>query len=161
MYEVVKDFAASVATVVAAFAAIFVTFRFNREQTRLAREKLRHDLFERRWNVFSSIFDYYYAIISWSGTSEQLAARDRFFKAYQESRFLFSKQSGIEGIMKELNEKGGKVIGFKENQQDFRADMDTNIKFFNEVQKIQTFDFEEGLTKLKSAMAEYLNFHEI
>ena len=28
-------------------------------------------------------------------------------------------------------------------------------------QGIQMFDFEEALTKVKSAMAEYLNFHEL
>jgi hypothetical protein len=161
MYGVLKDFAAPVATMIAAFAAIYVTVHFNREQTRLAREKLRHDLFERRWSIFSSIFDYYYAIISWRGTPDQMAVRDRFFRAYQESRFLFSKESGIEDVLKELNDKGAKVIGFKEHGEEFRSDPELYLKSFKEVQQIQTYDFQEALAKVKSAMAGYLNFHEV
>jgi hypothetical protein len=161
MYQVLKDFAAPVATMIAALAVVYVTAHFNKEQTRLAREKLRHDLFERRWKIFSSIFDFYYAIISWKGTTEQLEVRDRFFRAYQESRFLFSRESGIEDVLKELNDKGAKVIGFKEHSEDFKSDLEMYLKYFNEVQTIQTHDFDVALTKVKNAMAEYLNFHDL
>jgi hypothetical protein len=161
MYQVLKDFAGPVATIIAALAAVYVTAHFARKQAWLAREKLRYDLFDRRLQIFSSIFDFYNAMIAWSGTPEQIAARERFFRAYQESRFLFKRESGIEALLKDLNDKGMKVIGFKENRELLRQDPATFIKYFEETSKIQTTDFEEGLAKLKESISKYLNFHDL
>lgn len=159
MYEILKDFAGPVATIVAAVAAVRVTAHFAREQARLASEKLRYDLFDRRLSIFNSIFDFYDAMISWKGTPEQIGARDRFFRAYQESGFLFEKELGIEALLKDLNDKGMKVIGFKEIGKDLASDPATYLKHHSELSEIMTTGFEIGLTKLKTAMAEYLNFH--
>jgi hypothetical protein len=54
VYEYLKDFAGPVATIVAAFAAVGVTWHFAREQARVAREKLRLDLYSRRYRVFEA-----------------------------------------------------------------------------------------------------------
>jgi hypothetical protein len=70
MYQVLKDFAGPVATIIAALAAVYVTAHFARKQAWLAREKLRYDLFDRRLKIFGSIFDFYNAMIAWSGTPE-------------------------------------------------------------------------------------------
>jgi hypothetical protein len=161
MYEFFKDFAGPVATIIAASAAVFVTWHFAREQAWLAREKLRFDLFDRRLQIFSSIFDFYNAMIAWRGTPEQVASRERFFRAYQESRFLFKSESGIEVLFKDLNDKGMKVIGFKEIEEQLKSDPATYLKHFNEATKIQTTDFDEGLVKLKAAMSPYLSFHDL
>jgi hypothetical protein len=74
---------------------------------------------------------------------------------------LFSKESGIEEVLKELNDKGAKVIGFKEHGEEFRSDPEMYLKYFKEVQQIQLYDFEGALAKVKSAMAHYLNFHDL
>jgi hypothetical protein len=159
MYEILKDFAGPVAATIAAVAAVRVTAHFAGEQARLASEKLRYDLFDRRLSIFNSIFDFYNAMITWQGTLEQIAARDRFFRAYQESGFLFEKESGIEALLKDLNDKGSKVIGFKEIGKDLASDPATYVKYHTESSEIMTTEFEVGLAKLKTAMAEYLNFH--
>jgi prophage DNA circulation protein len=159
MYEFFQDFAAPIATIIAAAAAVYVTQHFAKEQARLASERLRYDLFDRRLKVFESIFEFYKAMIGWTGTPEQIAARDRFFAAYQESAFLFDKQSGIEALLKDLNDKGAKVIGFKESGKNLASHPPTYLEQFNETTRIMTTDFEVGLAKLKSAIAPYLNFH--
>jgi hypothetical protein len=87
-YDVLKDFAGPFAAVVAGSAAVFVTYRLGKEQARIAREKLRLDLYDRRWKIFTSVFDFYYVMIAWKGTDEQAAVRDKFFMAYQESAFF-------------------------------------------------------------------------
>ena len=81
-----------IATMLAAVVAVVVTGYFAWHQKEIAREKLRLDLYDRRFEIFSSIFDFYKAMISWEGTPEQEKARDRFFRAYQESGFLFTKE---------------------------------------------------------------------
>lgn len=61
MYQIFKDFAGPIATIIAAFAALSVTAYFAwhqkkiaKEQADIAREKLRHDLYERRYRVFDA-----------------------------------------------------------------------------------------------------------
>ncbi len=168
MYQLLKDFAGPVATFIAAVSAVGVTTYFARHQRRIAEkqatiagEKLRLDLFDRRFAIFNSIFGYYDAMISWTGTPEQVAARTRFFHAYHESKFLFSSASGIEPLLKSLNEKGGKVIFFKEHPELFQSNPKFYHKKFEEVQDIQIRDFENGLLQLKDAIAPYLSFHDV
>ena len=159
MYEFFKDFAGPIATILAAGAAVYFTQHFAREQAWLAREKLRYDLFDRRLKIYESIFDFYRAMIGWTGTTEEIAARERFFAAYQESAFLFAKESGIEALLKDLNDKGAKVIGFKENGKSLASHPPTYIAQFNETTEIMTTEFEIGLEKFKREIAPYLNFH--
>ena len=70
-YDVLHDFAAPVATIIAAGAAVFVTWTLGRWQVEIARQqaatatqqaataldRLRHDLFERRIAVFDAARD--------------------------------------------------------------------------------------------------------
>jgi hypothetical protein len=161
MYQVLKDFAGPVATIVASPSAVYVTAHFAQRQAWLAKEKLRYDLFDRRLNIFISIFDFYHAMISWSGSPEQIAARERFFRAYQEAHFLFKKESGIVPLLKDLNDQGAKVIGFKEHGDNLKVDRDLCMRTFMETQEIQTSYFESALTKLRDAVSKYLNFHDI
>jgi hypothetical protein len=78
MYEVLKELAGPAATIIAAFAALYVTAYFGRhqkriaeERARVAKEKLRYDLFDRRLEIFSSVFAFYHAMISWEDAPEQ------------------------------------------------------------------------------------------
>jgi hypothetical protein len=75
MYQIFKDFAGPIATITAALVALSVTWYFAwhqkkvaKEQAFIAREKLRLDLYNRRFEIFSSIFDFYNAMIFWEGT---------------------------------------------------------------------------------------------
>ena len=166
MYQILRDFAAPTATILAALTALCVTSYFAlhqkniaERQASIARDKLRYDLFDRRLAIFNSIFDFYEAMISWEGTPEQYLAKARFFRAYQEARFLFKAESGIEERLKHLNDQGMKVISFKENAKHYQSDKALLQKLFAESTKIQIEEFPNGLIAIKTAMAEYLDFH--
>lgn len=168
MYQIIKDFSAPVATIIAAIAALSVTAYFAwhqkkiaNEQADIARNKLRLDLYDRRFEIFSSIFAFYEAMISWTGTPQQQEARDRFFRAYQESGFLFTKESGIEALLKTLNDAGLQVIGFKENSEHYKSVLALMIEQFEKTTDIQTRVFEDGLAKLKAAIHPYLDFSKV
>ncbi|MBI2714238.1 MAG: hypothetical protein HYX37_07255 [Rhizobiales bacterium] len=157
-----------IATTFAAIVVVCVTGYFAwhqreiaKEQARIAKEKLRLDLYDRRFEIFSSIFDFYEAMISWEGTLEQKAARTRFFRAYQESDFLFTKESGIPDTLKMLLDAGAAVIGFKENSEKYKSDPKFLMEQFNKTTDIQLRVFEEGLSKLRAAMHQYLDFSKI
>ena len=127
----------------------------------LQNEKLRLDLYDRRFEIFSSIFDFYEAMIGWEGTPEQKAARTRFFRAYQESGFLFTQASGIPDLLKMLNDEANKFIGYKENRESYKSDPDFSLEQFNQATHIQTRVFEDGLAKLKAAIFPYLDFSKV
>jgi len=157
-----------IATIFAAIVAVGVTAYFAwhqreiaKEQARIARESLRLDLYDRRFAIFISIFDFYEAMISWTGTPEQKDARAKFFRAYQQSVFLFKSESGIPELLKSLNDAGAKVIGFKEHNDEYRSDPQFWVKEFNKSTEIQTRIFEDGLSKLRAAMQPYLDFSKI
>jgi hypothetical protein len=124
--------------------------------------KLRLDLYNRRFQIFVSIFDFYEALLGWKGTPEQRAAQTRFFRAYQESEFLFSKESGIEDTLKRLHEESAKVIGFKECGEDYKSGgVEFYLERFKEANHVLLVEFDAGLARLKAAMGEYLNFHTV
>ena len=56
-YAIVKDFAGSIATVIAAGTAAFVTIRIQRENQQLARDRLKLDLYDQRYQVFAATRD--------------------------------------------------------------------------------------------------------
>ena len=122
--------------------------------------KVRLDLYDRRFLIFVSIFDFFEALYQWEGTAEQKAAQKRFFRAYQESGFLFSSESGIEAALKHLHEESGKVVGFKEHGKEM---MSGGTEFYLEqhaaMNKVLLVDFEDVLLKVKTESAKYLNFH--
>ncbi|MGB7037404.1 MAG: hypothetical protein WBD71_17995 [Xanthobacteraceae bacterium] len=58
-YMIAKDFAAPVATIIAAFAAVWVTRSLNLQQIEIAKaqrdislDRLKHDLFQKRYEVY-------------------------------------------------------------------------------------------------------------
>jgi hypothetical protein len=53
--------------------------------------KLRLDLYNRRFQIFVSIFDFYEALIGWTGTPEQRAAQTRFFRATRSPGFCSAR----------------------------------------------------------------------
>ena len=120
----------------------------------------RLDLYDRRFRIFSSIFDFYEVMISWEGTPQQKEARDRFFRAYQESGFLFTKESGIEALLKMLNDEGKKFIDFKENSDKYKGDPALMIEQQKKTTD-QTWVFDEDLAKLRAAMHPYLDFSKV
>jgi hypothetical protein len=142
-------------------AISFLSYRIARWQGNIANERLRLDLYNRRFEIFTSIFDMYAALISWTGTPEQIAVRAKFFRGYHESGFLFRQSSGIEDLLKGLNDDANKVIAFKENPNLYKYDHQIYLQKFQEINDIQTTGFENGLLRLKAAMAEYLYFGNI
>jgi hypothetical protein len=165
IWHIPEGFATLVGALFIIFAAGIAWWSVQR-QIRATREieatKVRLDLYNRRFEIFVSIFDFYEALIGWKGTPEQRAAQTRFFRAYQESGFLFSKESGIEETLKRLHEASGKVIGFKEHGEAFKSGgVEFYLEQFKEMNRVLLVDFDAALPKLKAELGKYLNFHTI
>jgi hypothetical protein len=103
IWHIPEGFATLVAGVFVIVAAAIAWWSVQ-GQIRATREieatKVRLDLYNRRYQIFDSIFDFYNALIGWTGTPEQRTAQTRFFRASQEAVFLFKPESGIAETLK-------------------------------------------------------------
>jgi hypothetical protein len=133
----------------------------HRHSEALQNEKLRLDLFNRRFVIFDRIFDFYSAMFHWTGSDEQKSIQTQFFRSQHEAVFLFSEESGIPALLKSMDEKSRKVIAFKENPEAFKSDPAFFKKWQGEVMDIETRTFEEDFLKLKAAIRPYLDFSKI
>jgi hypothetical protein len=160
MYDLFKDFAGPIATVIASIAAVSVTTYFAWHQKRLAKKKLRLDLFERRWAVLQSAHDYYSAACSWQDTPEQHAAEIRFSNACRVSKFLFASENGVEGILKDINSAAEKMIGLKITMKSSGSNYELHKACSTELTELNG-TLPDQLSKLTKAMSNYLDFQNL
>jgi hypothetical protein len=112
MYLFFKDFSGPIATIIAAFAALSVTAYFAwhqkkiaKEQAYIAREKLRHDLYEKRYRVFYAVRKLLAGIVSQRNASEEAL---RAFKIdTDDSVFLFD--DNLAGDFEEIRSRAQKL----------------------------------------------------
>jgi hypothetical protein len=103
-YALLRDFAGPVATIVAASAAVFVTWRLGRAQHRVAADqakiaqlqadlatvRLQHDLFDRRYEIYEIVFMFIIEIIQRSDMSEE--GMRKFVRGMTKAPFLFDQK---------------------------------------------------------------------
>jgi hypothetical protein len=105
MYQLLKDFAGPVATVIAAGVAVFVTWRLGRGQQRIAEQQaatarqqantaldqLRYNLFERRYDVYNYAIEVIMFLEN-AAYKEDVRATDivpKYFGTLDNARFFF------------------------------------------------------------------------
>jgi len=147
-YQVLKDFAGPAAAIIASGVAVFVTYRLGREQAHISREKLRLDLYERRWKIFKSIFDFYYVMIAWTGTDEQKPSATNFSWRVRRAHSYLTLPTASNSSLKTLNDNGRKVMSYKDGSLQ-GWDAKSKADLVKEAGEIQTFGFEEGAREVK------------
>lgn len=163
MLDLLRNFAGPGATIIAASVAGTIAVIFSKaqrdiafQQKEIAKEKLRLDLFDKRYKIYANLFEYYNAILSWSGTDEDQAISRRFFLSTKEANFLFGSE--VQTILKEILDAGMKVKGFKENKKEYKHDQEFFMKEFNQTNNILTTQFDELLTELTKVCQPYIGF---
>ena len=125
------------------------------------RQRFELDLYNRRFQIFTSILDFYQALVQWKGTPDQRTVQLNFLRAYQESGFLFANPE-IQEILNGLYEHSGSVIGLMRNREAFETGgQDILLHQLNEKYPALVAEFDAALTQLKALMADDLNFHTI
>jgi hypothetical protein len=101
-----------IATVV---IAVYVSF-IGTLQWITARQKLRLDLYNRRFDVYLATLDFMQALTMWSSisTEERRPKRIAFIRAVRESRFLFADNLRILDLLEEVDKRSFKVTGYIE-----------------------------------------------
>jgi hypothetical protein len=127
------------------------------------REKLRLDLFDRRFAIFKAAVDFSNILSVWTGSEEQLAARQLFARSVIESQFLFSKKSGIFAILGEMQEKS--LRRFAADQLLARTDRGSMpnkcLEAADESMEALHWILFSAIPELTEKMKPFLNFHTL
>jgi hypothetical protein len=95
---VISAISAVSTTIVAGYVAVI-----SRRQWKTNQEKLRFDLYDRRFEIYLAVLNFYQALVLWEGTEAQIALQMPFLRAYRESMFLFPPESGVYQLLTEFH----------------------------------------------------------
>jgi hypothetical protein len=125
-----------------------------------ARDKLRLDLYDRRFEVYLSALDFMQALMMWNSVpnDERLPKRIAFIRASRESRFLFADDPRIFHLLEEFNIRSFKVTGYVEELSKYIAVMPKEtIAAYNEKQSSLEW-IMASIAELETLMMPYLAF---
>jgi hypothetical protein len=126
-----------------------------------ARDKLRLDLYDRRFAIYKVALDFYSKVTmgDWKNDPETDLSSQRFVVALQESLFLFDEEDGIYTMLKEFSDKAFHIIQMKKGN--LTAAMIGPELYLKEFQKFsnELAWINENMPLLSGRMAPYLNFH--
>lgn len=166
------------ATIIAAAAAVFVTYCLGKGQQRIAQQqadtakrqaetahaRLKLDLYDKRLNVYTTTLDLYEADMK-KELHDIEAAEFLFVRSFRESLFLFEIDDGIYDTLKAIMDAQSKISAHERDKikdkinTDESARVTSNIAAEREVQGRK--DFETLLLNLEKKLAKYLDFRRV
>jgi hypothetical protein len=149
-----------VVTAIATTTVALCVARISWRQWFTNKEKLRLDLYEKRFGVYMRVLDLFQALILWDGSAEQKALTVPFIKAHLESRFLFPESSGIHAYLSEFRDHAFRIMNFDQLKSLGASDRQLYMKYTNERLESATWILS-SMEPLEKKLAPYLNFHEI
>jgi len=162
MCECPKDFIDWLIAAIPLFTALLVAWIAFR-QYGLGRDKIRLDLYERRFAAYEATLIFYQALTGASDIvrSETFNTVHRnFIKAYRESQFLFKSESGIFDLLGQLHERSFKIIGFKTIAERGALPAEVLMKMSNESLDALEF-FNKTIAEIESRIDPYLDFRRV
>ncbi|MEP6869902.1 MAG: hypothetical protein ABJA20_15460 [Novosphingobium sp.] len=130
------------ATLAAGFMAVFAAFIVGLRQTQILMRQaaiqelaVRSELFDRRYENYETVRDFLQAALSLTSEPDQ-AARDKFFTAKREARFLFGPEvhDGLDLIWKNCSEMfvASSLVakGFAPEGYDYQAEVKRKYEYF-------------------------------
>jgi hypothetical protein len=133
-------------------------------------EKLRLDLYNRRFDVYSRTLDFYHALLGWQPTELEKATtslndspelgntQKAFIKASREAQLLFDDTSEIQKQLEQMHEDTIWWIGYKRDCAGKPFDPPTVISMNNEFTERRK-RVDNSLWHIESGLSAYLDFH--
>lgn len=130
------------------------------QQFRTNRDKLRLDLYQRRFHVYEAALSFYQALLESMDveSDEFYSLHKEFIKNYRETTFLFDPD--VFDLMAKIFSAGGKVIGFRSHGKGQVHDLEFFMKWNSEANEAMA-DLEKFIFALENAIFPYLNFRKI
>lgn len=169
MYHALRDFAGPIATIIAAVVAAGVAWQFGRGQRQIAqqqavtaqgqentaRQRLKLDLYEKRFNIYITVLDLYLADMK-KELSDIKEAEFPFVKAFRESQFLFLGQDGVYDTLNKIKDAHGAISVHEEQKE-----KDKKNSFIADRASVARNELEKLLLTLEAQLDKYLDFRKI
>ncbi|MGA3117133.1 MAG: hypothetical protein ABSF90_22165 [Syntrophobacteraceae bacterium] len=132
------------------FIALFVAYIAlqqyftNKRQVKINDEKLRLDLYNRRFNVYSTALDFHFALVEFSASGEQhkdafTILHKQFLKVAQESQFLFKPDSSIYDMLVEMHKRSFNRTGFIKHGKEVADTPDVFLSWYQQSEEAQKY----------------------
>lgn len=123
------------------------------EQLRTNRDKLKLDLFNRRFEVYSVTLEFHQDLMSGSASQE---LHRKFIEVKQSSKFLFDSKDGIYASLDKINTESFKIKACKEarglsNDCTFQLNQDSQVALGVIIKEVEKLDVK---------MSKYLSFNK-
>ena len=134
--------------------AIFLAY-IAYQHMRINRNKLKLDLYNKRFEIYSHTLQFQHELDSNELTPE---THRKFIEVKQSSIFLFDPKDKIHESLNEMHKRAFKVIGFREHSSKIK-DTPEFITMSNESQESLNWIMSE-IDQLHIKLSKYLNFYK-
>lgn len=149
------DYIAGLTPSVISLAVAYIAYR----QWRIARQKLRLDLYAKRFAAFEITLRLYQELLNGSGSNkdELEVVHRQFITAKIECRFLFASNSGLSALMEDMNKSAFVIKGCGEM---LRVQVASEEMFSEAMSRFHSEQalLESRFQAIESAMSPYLSF---
>ena len=148
----------SVATSVIAVCALVLTFRSWRDN----REKIRLDLFNRRFAIYQRVLVIYQELIVWQDRDDQKALIQPFIEASREALFIFPRKSGVYEYIQEIWSHMWTITRFAEAAKPLRdCQMNQELEKLSMERKEHVNWILVSMTELEKLMKDSMSFERL
>lgn len=132
-------------------------------QMRIASAKTKLDLYNKRFSIYVTALEYYQS--TWHDPYNKIEIEARkFTKAFRESLFLFDKNSGIQDLLKKIQQNGSTISFYEkykyESENNLTKDK-LDLSTLHEASNKARDEFEANLKDLEKQLDKYLSFKSI
>jgi hypothetical protein len=145
---------------IAAIAIAFYVASVGTFQWFTSRDKVRLDLYNRRFDVYTRAIDFMLDLLGWTYVTleDRRAKHNAFMRAVRESRFLFVDDPRIWALLEEFNLRSFKVTGFIGETSPYVLDMPKkSIEACGENESSLEW-ITESTSRLEAMLVPYLGF---
>ncbi|RYX79946.1 hypothetical protein EON83_30625 [bacterium] len=161
-YSALVSCLAAITPVITAVIVAYIAY----QQFKTNKQKLRLDLYNKRFNVYDKTLAFYAALHNANASFKNedfMKVANAFTPAFNESKFLFHPKHGVHQLLNEFHEAAIGIIGFNSDGKAL-ADSGAHEEFSKLFQKNQhelLVVMPKRIKQIEEAMASYLNFHKV
>jgi hypothetical protein len=154
------DFALKAITAAATTTIAVYVARITKRQWITNNEKLRLDLYNRRFDIYLRTLTFHQALIGWDGSEAQTALQAPFIKAFREAKFLFPEDSGVYQLLHTFFMHSFVIVKYSEHRAMF---VPGSPEATSQIQKkLDAVSWiADSIGPLEDKLAPFLNFHEM
>ncbi|WP_374254393.1 hypothetical protein [Acinetobacter brisouii] len=132
-------------------------------QMRIASAKTKLDLYNKRFSIYVTALEYYQS--TWHDPYDKIENKAKeFTKAFRESLFLFDKNSGIQDLLKKIQQNGSTISFYKKYKYESENNLTNDrldLSTLHDASMKAQFEFEANLLSLEQQLENYLSFKSI